>query len=168
MFIYYQLDFDDILALQRDVIKHSYTHKIKKSYFKWISAVIIFLALLFLFGPSLISATVGLVITVIYVIAFPSLYEKITFSRAKSKMQQQDYEHILAPCDLTLNDEGITRVMNDETTHFDWDTFTRIGEDSSHYFLYQTELQGLILPKKPEQLSSNDLNEYQTLIHKWI
>ncbi|MUV37608.1 hypothetical protein JNUCC1_01414 [Lentibacillus sp. JNUCC-1] len=154
------LEFNDILALQKDVIQHSYTHHIKKMYYKWVLAVAVFLAIVFPFGPSLTSAMVGAVAVVIVLLAFPSLYNKAAFSRSQSQMAKQDYSSVLGPCKITLTDTGIEREISGDVTFFDWADFTRLGEDDTHYFLYQTDLNGLVLPKDPGDLNAEETADY--------
>ncbi|GAB4073797.1 hypothetical protein GCM10028778_13000 [Barrientosiimonas marina] len=164
MSIHCQLDFDDVLALQRHVVKHSYTHYIKKTYFKWISAVLLFLTIWFIFQVTLTSAMAGAVITAVYVFMFPALYVEIVMARAKSQMQNQDLSHIIGQCDMTLTEEGIDREKDGTITHFNWDQFIKLGEDDQHFFLYKSDLQGLILPKKPADKNQDDIAAYQAQI----
>ncbi|GAA0447582.1 hypothetical protein GCM10008983_27040 [Lentibacillus halophilus] len=168
MTIHYQLVYDDVLALQRDVIQHSNTHHIKRMYTKWITAILLFLAILYLFQLSWLSAAVSAVITVIYFFTFPALYAKVALSRANSRMQKQDYSHILGPTEMTFSEDGIKRDINGTITYFTWEQFMKRGEDSNHYFLYESDLQGLILPKRPSDKHPEDVAAYQAYIQTHV
>lgn len=83
MTIRFNLDFEDLLAFQQDVIKHAHTHYIKENYFKWITTIVLFFAILFLMKPSLAAVVTSLIITIIYFIIFPRLYSKLAFFKLR-------------------------------------------------------------------------------------
>ncbi|MGY0691423.1 YcxB family protein [Virgibacillus sp. FSP13] len=164
MTIRFQLNFDDLTAFQQDVIKHSYTHHIKERYFKWISTIVLFLAILFLMDTSFAAVVASLVIAIIYFMIFPMLYSNIAFFKLKAQMQKNDYSHVLGACEMTLSDSGIDRVIKDETTHFNWDGFVKLREDPHHFFLYVSDLQGLIIPKEPDGIDEEKIAAYHEQI----
>lgn len=166
MTIHFHLDFEDLTAFQQDVIKHSYTHTIKKKYFKWISSIVLFLVALFLINISLVTVAVSLIVAIIYFMIFPLLYSNITFFKLKKQMKNRDYSHVLGACEMTFSENGIDREMADATTHFDWDGFEKLREDPHHYFLYVNDLQGLIIPKKPDGVDEEKTTAYHELIQR--
>lgn len=166
MTIHFHLNFEDLLAFQTNVIKNAYTHHIKEKYFKWITAIVLFLAALMLTKTSLITVSISLIITIIYFILFPLLYTRITYFRLKTKMQRNDYSHVLGACKMTFTDTGIVRELNDKTAHFDWDHFEKLREDSHHYFLYVSDLQGLIIRKEPGSINEKDKAAFHDFIRR--
>lgn len=160
MTIHFTLDFEDLLAFQRNVIKYAHTHQIKKAYFKWISAIILFILSLYLIGLSLITAGTSLLIAIIYIVIFPCIYDKVTFSRLTKKLEQNDYSHVLGECEVTISDEGIERKLSGRVMHFEWDRFEKWHEDDGHYFLYVSDLEGIIISKNPEKMCKEDRDSY--------
>ncbi|MEN1967950.1 YcxB family protein [Lentibacillus sp. N15] len=164
--IQFHLDFDDLAAFQQNVIKHSYTHRIKKQYFKWISSIALLLAALFLLDTSFITVVASLIVVIIYYKVFPSLYNNIAFFKLSKQMQKKDYSHVLGACKMTVSDNGIDRVLADVTTHFDWEGFEKLREDPHHFFLYVNDLQGLIIPKKPDSMHEEETTAFHELIRR--
>lgn len=164
MTIRFNLNFEDLIAFQKDVIKNARTHHIKKKYFKWITSIVLFLATLILMKPSLITFVISFIITIIYFIIFPSLYSKIAYFKLRKQMEKNDYSHVLGACEMTFSDRGIVRELKGKMTHFDWDHFERCREDSHHYFLYVSDLQGLIIPKEPDGINDKDKAAFHDLI----
>lgn len=164
MTIRFNLNFEDLLAFQQDVIKNAHTHHIKKKYFKWITTILVFLAILLLMKISIISVVTSLIVSIIYFIFFPHLYTRITYFKLKSKMLNNDYSHVLGDCEMTFSNTGIVRDLKGKTTHFDWDHFKRLREDSHHYFLYVSDLQGVIIPKEPDGINEQNKAAFHDLI----
>lgn len=160
MTIRFHVDFDDLFAMQQDVIQHSQTHHIKEMYFKWITSIVLFLAALFLMGLSLTAVITSLVIAVIFFLLFPFLYRNIAFFRLKRNMQKNDYSHVLGACEMTISDNGIDRKKQNATTHFDWEQFESWREDSSHYFMYVDDLQGVIISKNPDEMNEQETTAF--------
>lgn len=164
MTIRFNLNFDDLLAFQQDVIKSAHIHRIKERYFKWITAIVLFLAALILMKISLVTVVISLVITIIYFITFPFLYAKVVYLKLSKQMQKNDYSHVLGACEMTITGTGIVRELKDKTTHFDWGDFERLREDSHHYFLYVSDTQGLIIRKEPDGINEKDKVSFHDLI----
>ncbi|MGM8364357.1 YcxB family protein [Virgibacillus sp. W0181] len=156
MTIQFQLSMSDLIAFQRNVITHSRTHRIKQRYYKWISSVILLLAAFLLLGTSIPTMIEVIIITVIYFFLFPSIYNAVAMAYYKKQFDKKDYSYILAPCEMSLSNNGIERMIHEETTHYSWDRFENMQEDELHYFLYVSDLQGLILPKKSDSMSDAD------------
>lgn len=166
MNIRFNLDFEDLLAFQQDVIKHAHTHLVKERYFKWITSIILFFAVLFLMKASLVTIVTSLIITIVYFTISPIFYAKIAFFKLKKQMQRIDYSHVLGTCEMTFSDTGINRDLKGETTHFDWDQFEKWQEDGHHYFFYVSDLQGLIIPKDPDGMNGEEKAAYHDLIQQ--
>ncbi|HLR67937.1 MAG TPA: YcxB family protein [Virgibacillus sp.] len=168
MNVNFNLEFDDLLAFQEDVINNSRTHDIKAKYFKWITTIIILLGMLLLVKTSLLSAIFILIIAMIYFFLFPYLYKSMTFRKLKNKLQNNDYSHILGPCQMTFSENGIDRETKHSTSHFNWNQFEKVSEDNKHYFLYVTDLEGLIIPKQPDHMNEKEIMEYNNMIKNFI
>lgn len=161
MTIRFHLNFKDLTAFQEDVIKHAHTHHIKRAYFKWITSIILFLAIMFLTKTSFVTIVASLILTIIYFTIFPYLYAKIAFLKLSKQMQKNDYSHVLGACEMIFSDAGIDRNIKGKITHFDWGQFINWQEDSHHYFLYVSDLQGLIIPKELDDMNEEELDTYK-------
>lgn len=168
MTIHFNLDFEDLLAFQQDVIKHAHTHYIKEKYSKWITTIILFITLFFLMKASFVTGVLSLIIAIFYFITFPFLYSKVTFAKLKKQMQKNDYSYVLGACSMTFSDTGIDRELNDEITHFDWNQFEKWHEDCDRYFLYVSDLQGLIIPKEPGGMIGEEKAAHHDLIRQHL
>src|SRR5699024_11334740 len=93
----------------------------------------------------LITYVTILCITIFYFFFFPLLYNNLAFTKLKKQLQKNDYSHVLGVCNVTISEEGISREINDSTSHFEWNQFEKINEDDRHFFLYVSDLQGLII-----------------------
>ncbi|HLQ70596.1 MAG TPA: YcxB family protein [Bacillota bacterium] len=154
MTIQFQLGFEDLLAMQKNVIHQSRTHNVKEKYFRW-GISILLLAIVFFIKPSLIGLIIGLVIAGVFFLVAPAVYPKIAFARLKSKFEQNDHGNLLKPCEMHFSEDGIDRIIEGETTHFPWNGFRKLTEDDTHYFLYVDDLQGIIIPKEPTVKTGN-------------
>ncbi len=161
----FTLGFEDLIAFQKDIINNSHTHHIKKKYFQWITSIIIFLAALFLMKSiTLLTFVTSLCITIVYFLIFPLLYNNLSLAKLKNQLQKSDYSHVLGVCNVTISEEGISREVNDSTSHFEWYQFERVNEDDRHYFLYVSDLQGLIISKTPDNMNDEKTSAYNDLI----
>lgn len=161
----FTLGFEDLLAFQKDIINNSHTHHIKKRYFKWISAIFIFfLTLLLIKNTTLLTFVTSLCITIGYFFLFPLLYNGLALTKLKKQLQKNDYSHVLGLCKITISEEGISREVNDSTSHFEWSQFESVNEDDRHYFLYVSDLQGLIISKAPDNMNDEEATKYNELI----
>jgi len=161
----FTLGFEDLIAFQKDIINNSRTHHIKKNYFQWITSIIIFLAALFLMKSiTLLTFVTSLCITIVYFLISPLLYNNLALAKLKNQLQKNDYSHVLGVCNVTISEEGISREVNDSTSHFEWSQFESVNEDDRHYFLYVSDLQGLIISKTPDNMNDEKTSAYNDLI----
>lgn len=168
MTVHFKLDFDDLIAFQKNVINNSHTHHIKEKYFRWITSIVIFLAALIIFKTSFILFAAILVISIIYFTIFPFIYSNLAFSKLKKQLQKGDFSHILGACKMTISEKGIDREIDNATSHFDWKEIGKVSEDSWHYFLYVSDLQGLIIHKVPNHMNESETAKYNDLIKSYI
>lgn len=168
MTAHFTLDFDDLLAFQKDVIQNAHTHEIKRKYFKWITSILILFIALLLVQITLQAFITILGITIIYFFIFSFLYNYLAFMKLKGQMQKSDYSHVLGNCKVTISDEGIERNINGSVSQFDWAGFEKADADDQHYFLYVSDLQGLIIAKTPDNMTAEKMHAYNQLITNYI
>src|SRR5699024_12316418 len=113
----FQLDLQDLLAMQKDVINHSRTHEVKRNYFKWTISIIIPFVFIMI-NVSLVSIIMNLITAVAFFLVAPSLYPKIDLFRLKSKIEQQDHSNILKPSHIHKHEERIKQQQRDRTKQY--------------------------------------------------
>lgn len=166
--IHFQLQKKDLIAFQQDVVTHSYTHKIKQAYYKWISSVVLFLSILLLTELTPVMIGLSLFFTLIYYLLFPFLYQKIAMTFYKRQIEKNSYSHILGSCEMSFSDDGIDRLINGETKHFSWNSFKNVREDQNRYYFYISDLQAVLLPKTPDHLTTTERKKYTAYIETCI
>lgn len=164
MNIDFQLTRDDLFALQKYVIEHSLTHHVKRKYFKWAFTLILGLSLLLFVNTSVITFILSLFVAIGIFFIAPIIYNKLSFIRFRKHIEANDYSHVLGSCHMSFSEDGITRTINNEETLFTWQRFEKWEEDTTHYFLFENDLQALIIPKQSDQISEKDEQQYQ----QWI
>lgn len=155
MTIHFHLQFEDLLALQENVIHVSYTHQIKRMYFKWITTILLAIILLFVLKTSMVTIVLSLVLVFVYYLFAPKIYNQMSFMKLKKQMEANDYSHLLGSCKMIFSDSGILRVISEKETYFKWDDFEKLEENDHYLFLYQSDLQALIIPKQIDDTSFN-------------
>lgn len=159
MTIQFELRFEDLLALQKHVIQHSYTHHIKRMYFKWFFAILLAVLILVLMNIKITTVIFSLFIVGLFFLVAPRLYDGLVLRKYQKQMKTKDYTSYLGFCKMELSETGILRRMNGKETCFQWGQFEKSGEDEEHYFLYASDLDALIIPKHAE---------FNTLIRPFI
>ena len=164
MTIHFQLERDDLFTLQKYVIEHSYTHHVKRMYFKWALALILGLSLLFFVNISITTFILSLIVAIGVFFIAPIVYNQFSFFRFKKQIEKNDYSHVLGPCNMSFSEEGIMRTINQREVFFAWQQFEKWEEDAEHYFLFENDLQALIIPKQSNEINEKDEQQYQ----QWI
>lgn len=160
MTIQFQLNIEDLFAMQEDVINYSRTHDVKAKYFRWVISIILLAVLLLILGFTILKVIISVVIAGAFFLAAPIVYPKMTLAKLKKQIADQDHSRLLKPSEMHLTDAGIDRIIDGETTHFPWNEFTKMHEDENHYFLFVDDLQGLIIPKEPN-VKNGDKHSFQ-------
>jgi len=166
--IQFQLESADILALQEDVVDSSYAHEVKRKYFKWIVTFILMFATLWLWRTSTVVGIIFLVITIGFFLFASPLYKAAAKNTLKKKILKQDHSKLFQPCTMELSEQGINRILAEESTMFAWNQFTRYTTDKDHYFLYVDDLQALILPIEPNKVENDTADHYQKQLHAYL
>ncbi|WP_342551552.1 YcxB family protein [Paenibacillus sp. FSL R7-0652] len=139
----YNLDFNDLADMQENVVRESKQHQ----KMKWI-ITILFAFLLFVTVLDASFTLVSLGIIILFVVISPIVYTKLTIFSLKRNLKNQNLNSILGNIVMHLNEEGISQRTGKNISSFKWDDFTILREDTEHYFLYMTDIQGITIPKR--------------------
>ncbi|WP_145051032.1 YcxB family protein [Paenibacillus xylanexedens] len=144
MKLQFNLSFDDLIDLQKNVISKSKHHrKVKYILLSGFPISLLFLNLIFQTPVSLL--TIGMIL--LWVIVFPTIYKKLTLSSTVRIMKKQNLSAFLGPTTMLLDEQGITRKSKNNQNFLAWDQFVVVREDEKHYYLYVSDVQAMILSK---------------------
>lgn len=87
-------------------------------------------------------------------------------------MEKIDYDNVLGTCEVMISNIGMDRKLHNKNTHFKWESFESWREDQAYYFLYVTDLEGLIISKQPEGMNEQERStfneDFKKELHKNI
>ncbi|WP_338542049.1 YcxB family protein [Paenibacillus tundrae] len=145
MKLQFNLSFDDLIDLQKNVISQSKHHrKVKYILLSAFPISLLFLNLIFQRPVSLV--TIGTIL--LWIIVFPSLYKKLTLFSIVRMMKKQNLNGVLGSNTMLLDEQGITRTTKNNQNFLAWDQFVVVREDEKHYYLHVSDLQAMILSKR--------------------
>ncbi|MFB8374547.1 YcxB family protein [Paenibacillus taichungensis] len=148
----FNLEFKDLADMQENVVRESKQHQ----KIKWIMTFL-FAFLLFVTVLRASFSLISLGIIVLFVVTFPFAYIRLTIFSLKRNMKKQNLSMILGNNVMHLNEEGISRSTGRNTFFLKWDDISIIREDTEHFFLYMTDIQGIIIPKRA--ISSEEMSQ---------
>ncbi|MDR6723985.1 YcxB family protein [Paenibacillus amylolyticus] len=144
MKLQFNLSFEDLIDLQKNVISKSKHHR--KVKYILLSAFPIPLLLLNLILQRPVSlVTIGIIL--LWIIVFPSLYKKLTLFSIVRMMKKQNLNGVLGSNTMLLDEQGITRTTKNNQNFLAWDQFVVVQEDEKHYYLYVSDVQAMIISK---------------------
>lgn len=168
MNIRFQLNMEDIFALQDNVVDTSYAHKIKQRYFRWILFIMILLASIWLWKMNTWIGYLLAIVAIVFLFVAAGIYQYLMKRSLKKRISKIDHSKLLQPCEMTFAEDGIHRDLSVEVNRFDWKQFNRCTEDSARYFFYVDDLQGLIIPKTPSKVETLDVESYQMQMETYM
>lgn len=165
MIAHFNIDFDDIFALQKNAIKVLKRHKVRK----WGGGLFGFIGLFFWlyltdkgFATSLIYAFILLLIT-------PYIYAGVTLLKIKRTLENNRYDlWFTGQCKLTMNSEELCLESDNSSKRIKWSQIKKASEDEKRYFLYTSELQGITMKKFPDNFSEKELRGFNLFIKEHI
>ncbi|WP_336783617.1 YcxB family protein [Paenibacillus illinoisensis] len=151
----FNLEFKDLADMQENVVRESKQHQKIKWIMNFLFAFLVFVTVL---RASFSLISLGII--ALFVVTFPFAYIRLTIFSLKRNMKKQNLSMILGNNVMHLNEEGISRSTGRNTFFLKWDDISITREDTEHYFLYMTDIQGIIIPKRA--ISSEEMSrEFQ-------
>ena len=98
------------------------------------------------------------VISILWVLFMPKWYKKRVLVKVRKQIEEGDNSGILGKQTLIFTDDGITQITNEAKYEIKWDGIKQLVEIEDYYFLYNTAISAIIIPKKKigAQLSEID------------
>jgi hypothetical protein len=87
-------------------------------------------------------------LSILWIIFSPKWLFKRTLNKTKKMMEDGDNSGILGLHKIILNDEGIIHTEPESEQKIKWSGIKKIEESDSHYFLYNTAVSAIIIPKE--------------------
>ena len=166
MEITFNLEMSDWLAFQQFYLKTSKQFIRLKLIVTWMVPAI-FAALLFVqyFREPMVimQAVMYTIISLVWVIFYPRHFTGRVMQRAQKQMESGDNSGCLGTHTMSFTEEGIIDKSPQSEYKVTWPGIKRMEETDSHYFLYNSALSALIIPK--HQVSAQ-LKELSTVLQQ--
>ncbi len=109
-------------------------------------AIIIFELLKGEFRP--VSIIVFGLVSLLWIIFYPKRMFNRTLDKTRKMIEEGDNTGILGRHELTLNDDGIIHVEPESEQKIKWSGIKKLEESDSYYFLYNTAVSAIVIPKQ--------------------
>lgn len=101
------------------------------------------------------------VISILWVVFYPKRLINRTVNKARRMMEEGDNSGIIGRHTLVLHDDGIMDIGPDCESKIKWTGIKKIVETERYYFLYNTALSAIIIPKAKIE---NDIEQLDKLL----
>lgn len=179
MILRFQLSYEDILALQKNILKNGEYHRKREKQLIIILTVIIgslsmYFGSLFLTtslyyeNPNLYNSLViliGISSVLIFLPIIKKLYAPIVIWQYKSLTKKNSNKKWPVNMTLTLNKQGIEVNSNRNQVRknfiVNWEAFHKVGEDKKRFYLYFDENDAVVIPKTWNNSTQDEQIELQ-------
>lgn len=181
MIIKYQLTFDDLISLQKNLIENTTFHQKKKKnlliYTEILAFVYGFASIVFFFPrtiPFAIFCSIAVATGIVFAILLRPLLKKMYLTIAMRQGRHFLKKNKSWPRNVILNlhESGIDlsseRAKVSSTLKFDWESIEKVREDEGHLYLYYQESEAIIIPKSNTGLTLTEENELKRLIRNHL
>ncbi|SDM29594.1 YcxB-like protein [Paenibacillus sp. OK060] len=158
----FNLEFEDLVDLQKNVVLKSSQHR----KYRWIM-LFLFTVLLFVTVLRASVSPISLGIILFFIITFPFVFTKLSIYSLIRTLKKQNLSMLVGNNLLFLNDEGIVRSTETANSSFKWNDFKIIRQDADHYFLYVSDLQAVIIPKRALD-TEETTREFKYFLEKYL
>jgi len=155
---------EDLIAQQRNAIKHTKFHKKAKIIhilFYMFSVTFV----LMLIGASPYTLMSGFILTLIISPVIWLFYEYSLIYRFKKDFLRQSRNKI-GVFTLNLSEEEMIKKSQNLTEKIHWKDLNRFKEDDERYFLYFSDLNAITIKKEPDEMNEEEIGEYQSFIKR--
>lgn len=186
MILRFQLSYEDILALQKNILKNGEYHRKREKQLIIILTVIIgslsmyfgslFLTIsLYYENPNLYNSLViltGISSVLIFLPIIRKLYAPIVIWQYKSLTKKNSNKKWPVNMTLTLNKQGIEVNSNRNQVRknfiVNWEAFHKVGEDEKRFYLYFDENDAIVIPKTWNNSTQDEQIELQKILKYYL
>lgn len=186
MILRFQLSYEDILALQKNILKNGEYHRKREKQLIIILTVIIgslsmYFGSLFLTtslyyeNPNLYNSLViliGISSVLIFLPIIRKLYAPIVIWQYKSLTKKNSNKKWPVNMTLTLNKQGIEVNSNRNQVRknfiVNWEAFHKVGEDKKRFYLYFDENDAVVIPKTWNNSTQDEQIKMQKIVKHYL
>jgi hypothetical protein len=149
MTLTYELDINDWVALQKNFLKNA----------KFVRRLKLFVALIFpvIAAVSLYNKSKKDIDVMLFLVVFltalawfiftPKLMTLRMISKIKKQLTSKENKGVLGQQNLTIDDNGIIFKKDGAQNIMDWNAIAKLVDDKEYYFLYNSSMSGIVIPK---------------------
>ncbi|PID70084.1 hypothetical protein CSB37_03680 [bacterium DOLZORAL124_38_8] len=170
MKIEYELRLDDVVALQKHLLRNSKKH----TQLKFLTQLLVPFALagivaykimnqatltqwqIFLFGG----------LALLWIVLHQLFFEKIVFAKVQKTVAAQAHALGLGKNSVEITDAGLNFQQNEEQLLLPWKRFVRLDETATHLFLVVGEFAGITVSKETAQ--TKDFSKFVAAFQKHL
>lgn len=168
MVVHFKVDFEDMIAMQKNFIKTSKVHKKRNIIFSVLGFALV---LLLLNHNGFLKAMVYALL--FYLFTTYVLYPSVTLFKAKKIFQKHKskYDYLTGDCTLTIDNEGILKEFDNEyhtKEYIKWAEIVKVNRDEKHYYFYKSDLNALMIKKYPDNMNRAETLKYNQFIEELL
>lgn len=161
----YKIELDDLIAVQSFLATKSKFHRRNRLVVSAVAAVALLAICMVLFNVNVITSAI--VSAAFFYVSYSYITMKSMVDQAK-RIAKKDPSLINKECTLTVSDDGLLREYKDSTSKSEREEIKFVSEDSERYFLYVTDVRVIVLNKNPYNMSKEEIQEYNALLHNYF
>ncbi|TRX66162.1 YcxB family protein [Carboxylicivirga sp. M1479] len=168
MEIEFKFEMMDWMALQKSYLQHSKQFRRSKLMMTALMPVVFtfLLTLDILKGEyNLLSIGILAFIAILWILFFPKYLIKSTLKRSRKLIEEGDNSAILGMHKLKFDTRGLVHTQPESEQQINWKGIIKLEESANHYFLYNTAVSAIIIPK---QKISSQLTQLNEVLHEHI
>lgn len=160
----FSFDFDmaDLMALHKDNIDNGQQFKRVKVFTKLAmplgATYVIFRD--YLDGDLHVVTAVAMILLAVAGFLFlPKFVESRMLKSTQKSLEKGDYSGILGRQTIVMDEEGISHTQQESEARTAWSGIQRLHESESHYFLYNTDVSAIVIPKYKIEVDLAELDQ---------
>lgn len=99
------------------------------------------------------------IISLLWVLIYPQRMTERARKRVRGIIEDGDNSSILGQHRIIFSDEGINHIEPESEQKMKWSGIKKFEENDDFYFLYNTSVSAIIIPKKKIDVDINSLDE---------
>lgn len=148
----YELGEDDFLAFNMSHMQHSETVKKAINLQRYLTPIL-FMMIAFLFAKLSDSSLIFALIVfgslgVLWVAFYPKYFYRYTRRQTMKMLQEGKNDGLLGHQQMLLSEEGFIYLTSNGENHIKWTGIKKIIEDDLYFYLYNSAVSAVILPKR--------------------
>lgn len=102
--------------------------------------------------------------SILWVVIYPKRFVQTMLKRTEKLLNNSDNDGYLGPHSVEFNEFDMTHKAPESESTIKWVGIKRVLENEKYYFLYNTSVSALIIPKFKLNLTTEEMNELDNFI----